>query len=428
MTDSILQENGASACPYATRKPSDIDPRAHDFMDDPFEFYRLIRKDAPVYREESSGIYFVGSYELIARVLRDPTVFSSAIDRPSMRVGGVPERVRRIRARGWSPPHTMTRNDDVATHDAFRSLVSAHFMPKSILVLEPFVRERTDDLLAAIKAADECDFVTAFSVPLPISVIARYLGFDECGDAAVKRWSDALVDNIGLLTSEERAIEVAEQELECHGHILELCARRRVEPKDDLITVLARAHLPCGRPLTDPELISMVSQMMVAGNETTTNSLSAGMRRLATDPALVARLKAEPKLVTQFVEETRRLESPVQGQFRRAVTDVELDGITIPAGSLLHLRLASANRDEAIFGAESESMQIGGRPPKAHLAFGAGMHFCLGATLSRLEMRTAFARILRMFDRIELAGPQDELRHHTHFHLRGLKALPLRMR
>jgi cytochrome P450 len=283
MTDSTLQNDRPNTCPYSALNLADIDPRAADFMDDPFDFYRLIRSEAPVYREESSGIYFVGSYELIAKVMRDPKNFSSSIDRPSMRIGGVPERVREIKAKGWSPPHTMTRNDDIETHDAFRSLVSAHFLPKTIVALEPYVRDRTDELLATIKEAGECDFVTAFSVPLPIAVIARYLGFDDCGDAAVKRWSDALVDQIGLLSSEERAIEVAELELECHRHILQLCERRRAEPKDDLITVLARASLPDGRSLSDPELISMVSQMMVAGNETTTNSLSAGMRRLATN-------------------------------------------------------------------------------------------------------------------------------------------------
>lgn len=172
----------------------------------------------------------------------------------------------------------------------------------------------------------------------------------------------------------------------------------------------------------------MISQMMVAGNETTTNSLSAGMRRLATNPELVQRLRTEPKLITQFVEETLRLEAPVQGQFRRALADIEIGGVTIPAGSLLHLRLASANRDETIFGSDAEQMHLGERPARSHLAFGAGMHFCLGAMLSRLELRMAFREIVSTLQAIELAVPDSEVHHHTNFHLRGLKALPLRVR
>ena len=194
-----------------------------------------------------------------------------------------------------------------------------------------------------------------------------------------------------------------------------------------IASVVANARLPDGRLLEPPEILSMLQQMLVAGNETTTNALSAGMRRLANEPAIFAPLRAEPKLIPQFIEENLRLESPVQGQFRRALQDTELGGVAIPKGALLHIRHGAANRDERVFGDHAERMRLGERPPKPHLAFGMGMHFCLGAMLSRMEMRIAFTAIAERFQSIALAVPDAEIAHHTHFHLRGIKALPLRL-
>jgi cytochrome P450 len=395
-------------------------------MDDPFGFYRAIRAQGSVYLEAESGIYFVGSYDLTEAVLRNPTLFSSSIDRASMRVGGVSQRAIEIKSQGYPPARTMSQNDDTDTHDAYRSLVSEHFLPRNLAPMESFVRERTAELLAPIAAKGLCEFVSEFSVPLPIAVIKRHLGFDDIDDATVKRWSDAFADDIGLLASDERAIEVAGYAVEAQKYMIDICDRRRVSPRDDIASVVANARLPDGRGLDRSETISMLTQMLVAGNETTTNALSAGIRRLAKEPETLVSLKNDPRLIPQFVEENLRLESPVQGQFRRALVDTELGGVAIPKGALLHVRLGSANRDEKVFGDYADRLRLGERPPKPHLAFGMGMHFCLGAMLSRLEMRIAFTEIVQRFATIELNVPDGDIHHHTHFHLRGLKALPLR--
>lgn len=415
-----------SKCPYSDLLAG-IDPRAEGFMDNPFEFYRLLRQAGPVWLEQATGIHFVGGYEAIAAAMQDQSHYSSAVDRPAMRVGGVPERVQQIRAKALPRVLTMTRNDDVASHQMFRSIVNEWFLPKRLASVEPFVVARTDVLIDEMRQHEIVDFVPSFSVPLPIAVITRQLGFD-CSETKVKQWSDAIVDQIGLLTSEERAIQAAELELECHRYILDLCHRLRGAPGEGLASVVANARLADGRHLSDPELISMMSQMMVAGNETTTNALSAGMRRLAAEPALVQRLRQDPKLVARFVEEVLRLDAPVQGQFRTTIKEADIGGSRIPVGALLHLRFASANRDEAVYGEHAESLHLDGPSPRPHLAFGLGMHFCLGAMLSRLELRTAFARLLNAFETIELAIPDADLHHLTNFHLRGLRSLPLRLR
>jgi cytochrome P450 len=406
---------------------TEFDPKADDFMDHPWEFYRRLRERAPVFHDPRHDIWFVTSFELVDRVMKNPKLFSSQVDRASMRQGGLPPRVLEIRAQGWPLAMTMSQND-APSHDVFKGLVSPFFTPRNLGVVEPFVRDKARALMDALPRGERVDFVEAFAVPLPIAVIGHYLGMSECGEATLKRWSDAFADEIGLLTSEARAVEIAELTLDCHRTMLAICEARRAEPREDIISHLVQARIDIDgapRPLTEGELLSMLTQMLVAGNETTTNTLSAGMLRLAQEPSLLARLAAQPELVGPFVEELLRLESPVQGQFRRAVEDTELGGVRIPAGALLHVRLASANRDAAAFGQHADELHLDARPKAAHKAFGAGMHFCLGAMLSRLELRVAFELLSAELTAVRLAVPREQVHFHTHFHLRGLESLPV---
>ncbi len=409
------------------RPLGDFDPKAADFMDDPWPFYARLREEAPVYREPRSGVFFVARYDLAERVMRDPATFSSKVDRAAMRAGGMPARVLEIRRQAWPLALTMSQNDE-PSHDVYRGLVAPFFLPKTLAAIEPYIEARTAELIDAIAAkGGDAEFLADFAVPLPISVIGRYLGLEAYGWATLKRWSDAFADEIGFLTSDDRAIEIAELTLACHRAMMETVVARRTEPKDDIISHLAAARIDDGRHLEPGEILSILTQLLVAGNETTTNSLAGGLKRLALDPALAARLRAEPRLVVPFVEEVLRLESPVQGQFRKATRTAELGGVEIPEGALLHVRFASANRDRAVYGESADEVRLGERPPKPHMAFGLGLHFCVGAMLSRLELRIAFARVLERFAAIELACAPEAVRYHTHFHLRGPTRLPLRL-
>jgi len=403
----------------------EYDPKADDFMNAPWEFYRRLRASAPVYRDPRHDIVFVTSYELVDRVMKQPALFSSAVDRASMRRGGLPQEVLDIRAKAIAPAPTMSQND-APSHDVFKALVQPFFTPRKIEAeLNGFIRIRTDELLSAIEPGRPTDVVESLAVPLPIAVIGRYLGLDEHGYQALKKWSDAFADEIGMLTSEARAIEIARLTFACQNAMLETCSARRLDPKTDIISHLVAARIEDDRALTDSELFSMLVQMLVAGNETTTNTLSGGVRRLALDADLAATLRAQPDRMGQFVEELLRLESPVQGQFRQALADTELGGVPVPRGTLLHVRLASANRDEAFFGPDDDTPRLDRKPGTTHRAFGVGMHFCLGAMLSRFELNVALTALLNRFDSIELATDPSELRWHTHFHLRGLEELPV---
>jgi len=407
-------------------RPGETKPRAAGFMRAPWLAYEVMRDEAgPLWQEPETGVVFVLNYALAEEVMRSHTRFSSFADRAAMRKGGLPEEVLKIKAEGWPFALTMVQNDG-PTHDAYRKLVGPFFLPRKLRLIEPFLAQRIGELLNAIDAkGGRSDFFPDFAVPLPVSVIGQYLGMRHLGDDTVKRWSDAFADEIGFLTSETRAVEIARLTLECHKTMVALCDKRRGGSGEDIITALANTTGPGGEPLGNPELLSILTQLMVAGNETTTSTLGFALLRLARDPELFARLKGAPQTIAPFIEEVLRLESPIQGQFRTAVGDQELGGHLIPDGTMLHVRFGAANRDPVVWGQDADELQLGHRPPKPHMAFGNGIHFCVGAALSRLEMRLALGEILARYHTVRLAIPEEDLPFRTNFHQRGMTSLPL---
>jgi cytochrome P450 len=398
-------------------------PRAPGFMAAPHESYRALRAIGPVWHEEETGIYYVLDHGTAAKVMRAPERFSSAIDRAAMRTGGIPRRVLEIRAQGWPLALTLSHND-APSHDAYRALVAPFFTPRALKSIRPFIEAKAGALVAALPASQPVDLIAALAVPLPIAVIGELLGMGHLGEATLKRWSDAFADEIGFLTSDERAVEIAGETLECHRAMMELVEQRRGRDGPDVISALANAPFE-GRPLQPGEILSILTQLLVAGNETTTATLGFALLRLAEDPGLLARLSAERSRIPAFVEEVLRLDSPIQGQFRKAVSDETLGGVAIPEGSLVHVRFASANRDEQVWGPDDDRVQLDRRPPAAHLAFGLGLHFCVGAGLSRLELDIALNRMLDRFSALKRAVPRPELPFRTHFHHRNLLRLPM---
>jgi cytochrome P450 len=200
---------------------------------------------------------------------------------------------------------------------------------------------------------------------------------------------------------------------------------RRSEPRDDLLSDLVAARMDGEEPLTVDEMLQMLVQFLVAGNETTTNMISTIVFRLATDPVLQAQVRADTSLIKPLVEEMLRLESPVQGLFRTTTRDTELAGQQLPAGAMVWLVYGSANRDSAVFDSPDTVVLDEDRPP--HLAFARGEHFCLGANLARLELRVALEALLDRFSDFTFVGDPDSVDYHASFILRGVAKLPLQM-
>jgi cytochrome P450 len=321
----------------------------------------------------------------------------------------------------YDTPPTMMHADP-PEHTRYRKLARPGFTNTVVRGLEPMVRERTGRLLddLAIKGAGGAtvDVTAQLAVPLPIQLIASLLGLPEGDEQRLFRWSEAAIPGATEWSEDERMTLLGEMTVE----LLALAAERRAAPRDDVVSMLA-AYEEDGETLTDDELGMFLIQLLVAGNETTRNSISGALVALAEHPEQLDRLAADPGLIATAVEEVLRWTTPVTSFLRTAVVDTELSGTPIAAGDPLLLLYASANRDEAEFGPTASTFDVG-RSPNHHVALGHGPHFCLGAALARLELTVVLEGVAARWQRLDVAGPI--VRSGSSI-IAGIKAAPLTM-
>ena len=393
----------------------------------PYPYYARMRAEAPVLHLAELDMYLVTRHDLVLGILRDPTTYSSKFGRPTMPLSGdEADRLNAAIAEGYPRTPTMLTADP-PEHTRFRGLVAKAFNPRAIASMEPFIRQFVTELIDAWGDRAQVEFVAEFAVPLPVRVIATMLGQPSERYADIKRWSDASLAGIGTNLSVEGRIAAERETNEFQRHFAQEIDDRRAHPRDDLIGNLVHATVDepgvDPRPFELPEMISIISQLMVAGNETTTKLLGEMMRLLGEHPDQWQAMRADPTRIERIVEEALRLSSPTQGIFRISTADVELGGINIPAGSRLVLVYGAANRDETLF-ADADAFDPDRDRLKEHLAFGKGIHFCLGAALSRLEARVALEELSRRVVKYHLAEGND-FRYIPSFMLRGLQRLDL---
>lgn len=392
----------------------------------PHAHYRDLRENAPVYRMPETGMFVVSRYDLLLQVMRNPSLFSNKPPEGAKAGLHCPEADRIVEEEGYGRGTPSIQNNDEPAHTVYRKLVDHAFRARRIREMEAYIDEVVEDRVTLLFGAGQCDAVADLAVPVPLYVIADQLGIPRSEYRRFKEWSDAWLAGLGMPTSEAALIAAARKVVELQHYLIERINERRASPRDDILSDLTQATYDGERPLTDREILSMVEQLLVAGNETTTNGIAAGLLHLATDPALQDRLRANPDDVKSFVEETLRYESPVQGLFRYVLADTELEGCAIPAGSVIHIRYAAGNLDERKF-ADAAAFDIDRSNNGAHLAFGSGIHHCVGSQLARAEMMAVFRAMLRHFATIELAVAPEEIGYHASFALRGPKSLPLRL-
>jgi cytochrome P450 len=386
----------------------DYNPFLPEVKADPYPYYAHLRRQAPVYQVEAAGLWAVSRYDDVLYVLRNPSLFSSTVLIAALLgdLNPVPEAANLIAS---DPP----------VHSRLRKLVNRAFTPRLIAELEPRVREITIDLLTRVAPQGEFDLVRDLSTPLPVIVIAEMLGVEPEHRVEFKRWSDDIVHAANGVSGEER--EQAQRSVaEFRAYFEGAIDARRAEPRNDLISALVRAEEE-QQMLTAAEILSLTTLLLIAGNETTTNLIGNAVLALLAHPDTLARVQRDPSLIPAVVEETLRYDGPVQGIFRQATQDVELSGTTIPAGSLVFPLFASADRDERQF-PDPDRFDIT-RNTDAHIAFGFGIHFCLGAPLARLEAKVALEEMVA-----RLSGWSHQEEKGTRidsFFLRGLKTLPL---
>jgi cytochrome P450 len=375
----------------------------------PFPYYAELRLKDPVHRMEPMGFWLVTRYQDVQHVLKSPQFFSSeGMAGPQGLQGGI---IRSI--------ITM----DPPDHGPFRTLVSRAFTPRMISALEPRIREITHQLMSGIGHKTEFDAINGLALPLPIRVIAEMLGVEPQRYNDFKRWSDILVGQLMRqgATPEQIAYDEAESAA-FQQYFRWAIEERRRHPGEDLISALVQAEEQ-HQHLTVDEVFSFAGLLLVAGNETTTNLLGNMLLALLEHPEQLRRLLDDPSLIPAAIEETLRYDSPVQMLFRIAREDLELGGKQIAKGSLIWPVLGSANRDETRF-PDPDRFDIT-RDTNGHVAFGHGIHFCIGAPLARLETRIAIEELLPHLG--GMRAPERPLDYIDAFFLRGLKRLPLAM-
>lgn len=415
---------------HGTMAPSGFDPMSPSTQQQPYPWYRMLRREAPVCPVPDRGLWFVATRSLVVEATERPTVFSSRFGQPqNAPPPEVAAQVAEILAGGWPRVPTILTEDPPA-HTYYRRMAAQAFTPRHVRRWEPDILAQCADLVDWLSHRETVDFVRDFAIPLPLRVIARILSVPTERVADLRRWSAAAAGPIGATTDNtDVVLEQARQTVEFQRYFAELLARRQAEPADDLLTALVTAHLPSpdvDRPLTIAECLSMITQLLVAGNETTTRLLSGALLELARDPDRWNWLRRNPDgRAGLVVEEALRFLSPVQGMFRVVTEPTELGGKTLPVGAKAVLCYASANRDETAF--DDAATFDPTRPDVArHLAFGHGAHYCLGAPLARLEARSALAELARRIRSVTLA-PDNDLRYDPSFLLRGLTRLNLRL-
>jgi cytochrome P450 len=389
----------------------------YDFFDpavlsDPFEFYKRLRRESPVYEvhhpELNQSMYLVTSYALIKEVGSQPEVFSSDFGHVLFGGGGDNPEADAILAEVPCDPAFLLTHDD-PVHKRRRSIVSKAFTPRMVADMSHSIGEITDSIIDDFIERGECDFVRDFAVFLPTFVIADILGVNRDHYAQVTEWSDAIMVRVGKMATKQQEIAAARQIVELHQFILELIWARRAERTNDLLSNAMYADPGDESPLTDEELLSFVQEVLVAGNETTRNTLISGMTRFLENPEQLHLLKEDPSLAINAVEEILRLETPASAMWRIATRETTLGGVKLPKGAIVSLRYDAANRDESQF-QDPEVFDIRRPNARSHVSFSHGPHHCMGQHLARKELSIAFPKLLSRLEHVRMVAQRSDVR------------------
>lgn len=384
--------------------------RALDLLDgewyagEPWDDYAWLRRHSPVHRDEANGLWAIARHADVVAIEKDPRTFCSSKGfRPN------------------TPPDGSMISQDDPRHARQRRLVYKGFTPKQVAGMEEHCRSLVRGILDQVAPRGSCDFTQDVAVPLPMIVIAEMLGVRVEDRDRLQHWSDELIKGAdGKVTD-----EVIAQFADFCEYITEVIEDRRENPRDDLTSILTHAVVADEDATTHSfdldTLISELLLILVGGNETTRNVISSAMEALVANPDQRDALIADPALVQTAVEEFLRWATPILNFRRTATRDTEIEHVSIAEGDSVLLLYGSANRDESVFGEDAGRFDVM-RNPNPHIAFGFGTHFCLGASLARLEIRVMYEELLRRLPDIELTGPV--VRTPSAF-IRGIQSMPV---
>ncbi len=415
--------------------PIDFEPFSNLHKDDPYPIYRALRDEDPIHWAPESGVWCISRYEDVEFVLTHPDLFSSRTRLngpagsitelgPVERVVAIAKSLIRLRVTPWTAMNSrLLIQEDGAVHHGLRTIVNRGFTPRRIRAWETRIGSLVDECLERVRRDERFDLIRDLAIPIPVTVIAEMLGVGAEHMHRFKGWSDELIRmSSGSGMAEERNISDLGVIGEMREYLMPIVRARRAEPRDDLISTIVAAE-PGDEPLSDHEVLLFFVLLLVAGNETTTNLLGNCVDALLENPDVTERVVNDPRLIPGLVEETLRWDNPVQYLNRITTRDVEMRGITIPGDQQVLVILASANRDERHF--DDPDRFDPGREIRNHMGFGFGHHFCLGASLARLEAVGALAKLVPELPKLERVTSEREFL--DSFLIRGRSRLELRV-
>lgn len=392
--------------------------------------YKWMREECPVYQLPGRNVFLITRYDDIVNAARDVETFSNEFTSPGVALGKgsaeIADELAAILGGGYTQVSTMLTRDHPA-HTRFRRLTTRAFTPRRVASWGPEVERITTELIDGFIDTGSVEFVSQFAVPLPVRVIAHALGLPRGRENDVKEWTDHATASIGADPGDEARLAAARGLVAFQNYFAAELRARRDNPQDDFLTDLVNAEIPAGdddvedrRPLDTPEMLSVLHQLVVAGNETTTSLLGSAMVMLADKPDIRDAVAHDAAAARTVVDELLRLASPAQGMFRVARKTVTVAGTQIPQGATVILMYASGNRDPQRYDRPDEILLD--RSERQHLAFGHGIHFCIGSHLSRMEAEVALTQLCRRIDRLWLIG---EPQYKPSFVLSGPRLLNL---
>ena len=411
----------------ATISFDDLDLFGPHFQSSPADYYEQLREREPVHFAARHGWYLVTTAELAREVLKDPERFANSVHKHTQPPAEVAGECAAIRAEGWPYIPALGTNDP-PNHTRVRKLVQRAFTARSLAWMEPIVREAAVELATALPDGAELDLMPAFAEPLPVRAISRVLGLPESRAEDIRRWSRAATASIGGMPAPEQWIENERTLLHYQRTMTAEIEEVRVRPKEGLLSTLVEAaDRPDGDepPLPHAQLLTLIRELVIAGNETSGKMITDLVRLVDSVPGEWARIRTEPERARTVVEEVLRWASPSQTAFRRATRDTRLGEVDIPAGATLVVSFASANRDPAAY-PDADSFAPNREKLNQHLGFGLGMHACVGNPLARMEGVAAAQVLADQMESITVLDP-GALRYNASFMVRGLLELPVRI-
>jgi cytochrome P450 len=413
-----------------------FNPFEPGYQDNPYDQYARLREYEPVH-QTTIGPWLLTGYADSERLLRDPSLsieFDSSEtarsaeddgqatggegDDPAPLSYSYPQIIKEL---GLRDRVLVLHSIDPPEHTRLSRLIGKVFNPSRLSGLQPRAKQIVDDLLAGAGPGEEIDVIDRLAFPLPVQVISEMLGIPDEDCPQLSEWSHRLGATLDPILPPEQVEAAAEATVAMVEYMIDAIAERRARPRNDLLTALTQVR-DRGEALSDDEILDNAIFLYAAGHETTVNLIGNGLLALLRHPRQLERLRADPTLAPNAVEECLRYDSPVQFTRRVTTAEVELGGRSIPSGTIVLVCLGAANRDPDFWGPSADELDLGRTLARRHLSFGHGVHRCLGAALGRVEAQAALAALAERFPDLALAG---QPRRNNRIVLRGVETLPV---